>query len=237
MAYAKYICAKKGEKMGNELDEITGPVKAEGRDVNVIEKQIPVTVGVGSTIFEIALWVAGIIPGLVFLYIKQKAREYLAKIQQKIQANASTIDNYLEQRVVILENVVGLVEKATKLDKETYTNIAALRSGGQIVNDEARNERASSIDSAARAINVTIERYPELRSMAVIADAMQQNSYLQKEITAARELYNDSVNRWNQEILIWPAKRIVAAKAGYTSRIPFSASAEVKQRAREAFFN
>jgi len=34
--------------MANELDELTGPVNAAGRDINVIEKQIPVTVGTGS---------------------------------------------------------------------------------------------------------------------------------------------------------------------------------------------
>ena len=43
--------------MANELDEMTGPVNQAGRDVNVIEKQIPVKVGVGSTIFEVMLWV------------------------------------------------------------------------------------------------------------------------------------------------------------------------------------
>jgi LemA protein len=85
-------------------------------------------------------------------------------------------------------------------------------------------------------VSVTVERYPDLKSMAVIADAMQQNSYLQKEITAARELYNDSVARWNSAIFEWPTKLIVAARAGYTTRIPFTASAEIKQRARETFF-
>ena len=41
--------------MANELDEVRGPVNEQGRDVNVIEKQIPVKVGVGSTIFEVLL--------------------------------------------------------------------------------------------------------------------------------------------------------------------------------------
>ena len=64
--------------MANELDELTGPVNENGRDVNVIEKQLPIKVGVGSTIFEIVLWVLGIIPGLIFpfmtLYIAKKRR-------------------------------------------------------------------------------------------------------------------------------------------------------------------
>jgi LemA protein len=75
-----------------------------------------------------------------------------------------------------------------------------------------------------------------LKAHAAIADAMQQNSYLQKEITAARALYNDTVNQWNRDIFDWPTKMIVAAKEGYTTRIPFTASAEVKERAREVFF-
>ncbi|HHX49647.1 MAG TPA: LemA family protein [Clostridiales bacterium] len=221
--------------MANELDEMTGPVNSDGRDVNVIEKQIKPQLTTGTKIFEIVLWIF-IIPGLIFAYLKVKAKQYLQQLQQRIQANASTIDNYLEQRVVILTNVVGLVEKATKLDKETYENIAALRSGAKQLSDDERNITASNVDSAFRSINVAVERYPELKSMAVIADAMQQNSYLQKEITAARELYNDSVARWNAAIFEWPTKLIVAARAGYTTRIPFTASAEVKQRARESFF-
>ena len=37
--------------MANELDELTGPVNNAGRDVAVIEKQLPIKVGVGSKIF------------------------------------------------------------------------------------------------------------------------------------------------------------------------------------------
>ena len=57
-------------------------------------------------------------------------------------------------------------------------------------------------------LNVAIENYPELQSQDTIRDAMQQNSYLQKEITAARTLYNDAVNTWNREIFEFPFKRL-----------------------------
>ena len=65
---------------------------------------------------------------------------------------------------------------------------------------------------------------------------MQQNSYLQREITAARELYNDTIFAWNRDIFAWPTKMIVAAKAGYTTRIPFIASKEIKEKAKDVFF-
>ena len=92
------------------------------------------------------------------------------------------------------------------------------------------------IDAMSRDINIAVENYPDLKSHNEIADAMQQNVYLQREITAARELYNDTVNEWNKDIFAWPTKKIVAAKNGYTTRIPFVASQEIKQQAKGVFF-
>lgn len=222
--------------MANELDELNGPVNGQGRDVNVIEKQIPVKTGVGSVIFEVLLWILGIIPGIVFLFMKVKAGNYLSQLQQKIQHDASQIDNYLEQRVVILQNCAKLLDKAIDLDKTTMTQIAAYRSGADPNDDGARNQMAQQIESVGRSITLAFENYPDLKAHAEIADAMQQNAYLQKEITAARELYNDTVNVWNRDIYAWPTKMIVASKRGYTTRIPFTASAEVKEQARGVFF-
>lgn len=221
--------------MANELDEMTGPVNQEGRDVNVIEKQIPVKIGVGSVIFEFFLWFPFILPGLIFLFMKISARNYLRALQQKIQHNASQIDNYLEQRVQVLQNVVGIVEKAVELDKDVMKTVAGLR-GGAGPNEENRNELAGALDSAMGSIRVAFEAYPDLKAHRALADALQQNSYLQREITAAREVYNDTVLRWNQDIFAWPTKMIVAARAGYTTMIPFTASREVKEQARSKFF-
>lgn len=220
--------------MANELDELTGPVNAEGRDVNVIQKQLPVKVGAGSVVFEILLWILGIIPGVVFLIMKVKAKSYLLKLQQKLQHDASQIDNYLEQRVVILQNTAKILEKSIELDKSTYTQIAALRSG--VGTDDDRNNVAQEVDTLYAQIRVAMENYPELQAHKDIQEAMRQNSYLQKEITAARELYNDTVNQWNRDIYAWPTKMIVAAKQGYTTRIPFTTTQEIKAQARGVFF-
>ena len=80
--------------MANELDEMTGPVSEEGRDVHVIQKQVAVKTDWRSTLFQVALWICGIIPGIIFAIMKIKARSYLQQLQQKIQHDASTIDNY-----------------------------------------------------------------------------------------------------------------------------------------------
>ena len=220
--------------MANQLDEMNPEVLEEGLDTNVIAKKLPAEVGVGSKIFEVILWVLFIIPGLVFLFKKINAQKHFDQLQQKIQRNASQIDNYLEQRVMVLQNCARLLDKALDLDKSTFENIAKYRSNGDA--DVARNEISSTVDTLSRNINVAVENYPELAAHKEIAEAMRQNMYLQREVTAARELYNDTINEWNKDIFAWPTKKIVAAKNGYTTRIPFIASKEIKEKAKDVFF-
>lgn len=243
--------------MANLLDELTGPVNEQGQDVNVINRQLPVKIGFGTLLFEIALWVTlpivsllcylllndpmiligcavGILPGIIFLFMKVNARSYFQQLEQVIQSAASEIDNYLEQRVQILNNVVGLVNRAVELDKDVMKSVAALRSGK--VNDANRNDVADQLNATFSRFALQVEAYPELQAHNAIADAMQQNSYLQREITAARTVYNSRVAQWNTDIFAWPTKMIVAARQGYTTRIPFTASKATKEAARATFF-
>ena len=223
--------------MANELDETVGPILTEGNDVNVIAKKLPVKLTTGSKIFNVIWWLLPpIIGGIIWWVMKTKAKSYLQQVQQKLQHDASQIDNYLEQRVQVLKNCAKLVDKAIDLDKDTFTKIAQYRSGNSAEADEARNALAGEIDQIGRSINVAVENYPNLKAHQELADAMQQNSYLQREITAAREVYNDTVNTWNRDIFAWPTKMIVAAKEGYTTRIPFIADSETKIAARGTFF-
>lgn len=248
--------------MPNPLDEVTGPVNEEGREVRVIERQLPVTIGIGSVIFELMvyflgfavvaviqfiaprpdwdmagflpLWVAAALPMLIYAILKIRAKNYFFQLQQRIQASASTINNYQEQRFEILKNVAGLVEKSIELDKEVMKAVAAYRGGGA---PEGRlNENAEVLARGFGRLFPQVEAYPELKAHAQIAEAMRQNSYLQREITAARDLYNQVILIWNTEIYKWPVKQIVAARQHFTTKIPFSVSSETIADSKSTFF-
>ncbi|WP_031489160.1 LemA family protein [Ureaplasma canigenitalium] len=221
--------------MANMLDEMSTPAMDEGRDTAVLNKQIPVKVGGGSVFFEFILWILGILPGLIFLFLKIKAKNYFQQLEQRIQGAASTIDNYMEQRIQVLQNTVSLVNKAVNLDDKILTEVAKFRSGMHVdgSNRELVQNQLSSIN---RMINVQLENYPDIKAHGAIAQAMKQNSILQKEITASRDLYNDLVAQWNTNVFRWPTKQIVAARAQYTTRIPFAISKADKEHARSNFF-
>lgn len=223
--------------MANELDEMNYVPMDEGREVNVIAKQISPKVGVGSKIFEVMLWILGIIPGIVFLIMKKNADNKLKRIEQQINTQASKIDNYLENRVVVLQNCAQLVNKSIALDKDTFTAIASLRTGVHPETGEQRNEISQQVDGLAANLRFAMENYPELQAHDSIQEAMRQNNYLQREVTAARDSYNDLINSWNMAIFQWPTNQIVAAKKGYTTKIPFIASREIKERAKGTFFD
>lgn len=218
--------------MANELDELNDEV-SEGQDVRVINKQLKVKTGAGSVVFEVALWVLGIIPGLVFTGLKVKAERVLNQLQQKLQHDASQIDNYLEQRVIILENLAALINKEMEFEKSTLEGVIAYRGG---INPDQMNEAAQKIENVNTKIQAVFEQYPKLQSIAGVEKAMRDNDYLQREITAAREVYNDTVRQWNQLIYVWPTYKIVASRKGYTTRIPFSTTAEIRKKSREVLF-
>ncbi len=247
--------------MANPLDEMNGPVSHEGHEVRVIQKALPVRVGLGSLLFEaivcgvgfipalmltlqggkdtqslLVFWVGGAIPAAIYFWKKMTARNYFAGLEQRIQAASSEIDNYLRQRVQILQNVAALVTKAVNLDQETMTAIAQFRGGCGPLTEGNRSDVAAQLNTTFQSLMPHMEAYPELQAHASIRQAMNENGRLQREITAARTLQNDLIRAWNRDVFQWPVKQIVAARAQYTTRIPFSIGDEERSQARGVFF-
>ena len=82
--------------MANELDEMRDEAVGEN-DVKVIGKQLPVKIGTGSKIFDVIWWfLPPLIGGIIWWIMKVKAKNYFQQLQQKLQHDASQIDNYLE---------------------------------------------------------------------------------------------------------------------------------------------
>ena len=169
-----------------------------------------------------------LVPAAVFFWMKKQAESYFAALMQKVNAAASEIDNYIRQRGVILGNLFQLTKESVSLDKDVMAKVAAYR-GGVSPDGGNRNEVASAIDNGFRALLPQIEAYPDLKAHSAIADAMQQNQYLEREITATRTHYNDLVAQWNRDVFQWPIKRMVAAKMRLKTLIPFALGADEKR--------
>ncbi len=122
--------------MANQLDEMNPEIMSEGRDVHVIAKVIPVetsgfekllptilmAVGVIGIVFGIVIdkYLVSIIGAIVLIYpwwrLKQISSEF-NMMEQRIQNAASEIDNYMEQRVVILQNYKAKIQFVMQCNK------------------------------------------------------------------------------------------------------------------------
>ena len=189
------------------------------------EKKTP-EIGGGTKAFQVIMWCLSLIPGIVLAAKKKKAEAHLMALEQKINHDASQIDNYLEQRVVILENLAALINKEMAFEKDALATLAGYHNGIS----------ADNIADAEGKIKSVFDNHPELLSNAGIMKAMRDNDYLQREITASREVYNDSINEWNATIFKWPTYAIVANKKKYTTKIPFTTTREVRSKARSVMF-
>ena len=157
---------------------------------------------------------------LPYAYVRPKPKDHGMKNQIEGELPAGS-------KVVVVEDLISTGGSSLKA-------VAALRSGG--VNEGNRSDVNAQVNTAFGRLFPQVEAYPELKAHNAIADAMQQNNYLQREITAARTVYNSRVTQWNTDIFSWPTKMIVAAQQGYTTRIPFTATAETREAARGKFF-
>lgn len=250
--------------MGNTLDETQGPFNDEGREVRVIDKRIPVTIDFFSVLFEIFVWAIGFIvalliilagkndisgaavlvlllcafiPGIIYTISKLHAKNYFMILEQKVQNAASEVGNYQDERFRVLSDVADLVKKSTKLDETVMLAVSAYRSGATHgTTGEEINANQALFNRAYMALMPRIEAYPELKSHAFIAEAARQDRSLYDNIRSARTFYNDCVFDWNKALFSWPVQQIVAARSGYTTRIPFSVSIETIEGSKKRFF-
>ena len=183
--------------------------------------------------------VLGIILAIIVVLVIAAIMLYnnLVKMRNMVDNAWAQIDVQLQRRCDLIPNLVETVKGYAAHESGTLEKVIAARSAvTNATTPEAKMEADNALSGTLKSLFAVSEAYPELKAHQAIADAMQQNSYLQREITAARTVYNNRVTQWNTEIFSWPTKMIVAASQGYTTRIPFTASAETKQMARSKFF-
>lgn len=144
----------------------------------------------------------------------------------KINSSASGIDIQLQKRSDTLIKLLDSVKGSMKFEKETLEKIAELRSSS--INDSNRNVMQGKMDSIQRSFNMQVEQYPDLKSVSLVKDMMSSSEMIEREVAAARRLYNSDVNKFNTSIHNFPTN-VVACKNNMSSISLFAASEESKK--------
>lgn len=154
----------------------------------------------------------GKVMAIIFIYIFTLGiypvvkSNYFRKMQIKINEAASNIDIQLEKRFNTLTKLVDSVKSHVKFDKDVFTTIAAYRSGMDI------NQKSQMLGKINSALTMAFENYPNLGADESIRTLNTEIVMIEREIAAARRLYNSLVTQFNSEIYQWPNNAILSGK-------------------------
>ncbi|MEA4276120.1 LemA family protein [Mycoplasma sp. 21DD0573] len=182
-----------------------------------------------STAAKVFLYIIMSIPlflGWIWYFQRKNS---LNRMQNDINNSASSIDVQLQKRNDTLVKLVQQVKSYKIHEAEVFENVTKMRSlaaGGRGIENSAELESLNqSVFGRLMAIS---ESYPELKASALYTELMDETTYIEREIAAARRNYNAQANAFNKEIFTIPTK-VVAAIMGLSTVRLFQASSQARK--------
>ena len=134
------------------------------------------------------------------------------KANNMAQAALSSIEIQLRKRYDLIPNVLAIAKKFMTHEKETLAEITALRTHA-LENSESHDPDsvAELFSTDARLsgmmgkLMVSMEDYPELRSVETMQEAQKTYRDVEDNISAARRYYNSAANELKNAVEIIPS--------------------------------
>ena len=138
----------------------------------------------------------------VFLMVTYNS---LVILRQRVQNSWSQIDIQLKRRHDLIPNLVEIVKGYAKHEKETFEKVTAARTGAisaQNINEQLAAENILS--GALKSLFAVAEAYPELKANTNFLELQSQLTDTEDKISFARQFYNDTVQKFNTKIELFP---------------------------------
>jgi len=177
-----------------------------------------ILIGIGVFLLIVVLWFVGAYNGLI-------------KSSAEVEESFSNIETQYQRRADLIPNLVESVQGAVKFEKETQTEIAALRTNAVAARDALKSAKTqqeklaamNQIDSAASTfsgLNINVENYPQLKATENFLNLQAQLEGTENRVAVARNRYNDKVKVFNVKIRKIPTV-IIANMLGLEKQLFF----------------
>lgn len=137
----------------------------------------------------------------------------LVSKRNQVENAFGSIDVMLKKRYDLIPNLVETVKTYMKHEKETLTNITAMRAkaiSGNISTDE-KIQIENQISGMMRNIMVAVENYPDLKATEQFTQLQRSWNEAEEQISAARRAYNASVTDYNTTVETFPSAIFASA--------------------------
>jgi LemA protein len=137
------------------------------------------------------------------------------ELQVQAQSAYKTIDIEYERKITLIPSLLATVQSMSNFEQETLTQIVALRVKAEELKQayatansvSQKVASASAIDELAVSVSnlgLTVEQYPQLRSIQGYLSILDELSVTQNRITTAQLRYNEVVAQYNIQIAQFP---------------------------------
>lgn len=165
--------------------------------------------------------------------------QYNGLVQQdeEVKKAWNNLQSDYQRRADLIPNLVATVKGAAAFERETYTQVALARSGQlkQAINvpvdsltpqkmQQIQAASTEAMNAARMAINIAVERYPDLKATNNFTNLQTQLEGTENRIKVARNDYNTAVQSWNTRVRKFPAN-LFAGMFGFKAREGFAAEA------------
>ncbi len=155
-----------------------------------------------------------ILTGLLSLFISCGYNAMQTQEEAVFQAWAN-LESQIQRRSDLIPNLTATVKGAAAMEQETLTQVIQARAEATKVtltssdlSDQAKmNEYVASqqaLSSSLSRLLVSVENYPELKSLAAFTDLQTQLEGTENRIAVARKDYNEAVAAFNGMIRKFP---------------------------------
>jgi LemA protein len=158
------------------------------------------------------------------------SRNELVTEREAYKAQWQQVDVVLQRRLDLIPNLVETVKGFAKQELAVFTEVAEARKammGAQT--PAARIAGNNQLEGALARLAVVVENYPQLKSDENFLRLQDELSNTENRIAVERRRYNESVQKYNTDIELFP-KNVAASMFGFQrENAYFSADAAAKQ--------
>lgn len=159
------------------------------------------------------LIVAGIV--IVIALMAWSSYNNLVVKDQDVKKALANIESQYQRRFDLIPNLVNVVQSYAGFERDTLTEITALRSQWQT--SSTLNERvqtANQFESALSKLLLVTENYPNLKASEQFTSLQDSLAETENMVSVTRNRYNDAVRDYNLAVRTFPSS-IFAGMFGF----------------------
>lgn len=140
----------------------------------------------------------------------------LVQLRQRVNNAWSQVDVQMKRRYDLIPNLVETVKGYAQHEKSTLENVTQARNMAMAagnLKDQAQAE--NMLNSALKSLFAVAEAYPDLKANTSFLQLQSELSDTESKIAFARQFYNDTVQKFNTKIQVFP-NNMFAGLMGFT---------------------